>query len=327
MPQLGVHADRGESGDGIDLIDIDVFRRPFQEEVDSGHSLAFEHLKGPQSQLLDPFHLIRPERCGNEQFSAVVQILGPVVVEARPGDDFPGERRLGIGVPQDRTLDLARVQGSFHDDLFVELAGLGQSFRKLPRPFHFADPDGGSQVGRFHEAGVAQLGRHLLLQPPSTIPPVVPFDGQEGSGRQSLLLEQALHYVLVHGDGGTQHAGAHVGDIGQLKQALDGAVFSEGTVKHREDHVDRSLWSHPGAVSLELNQLARGGRLGGKEHVPPLLQDLGEIPFQKSRIGTPAALLGDANRDDVVLGAIDGCQNRCRRLQRDFMLSGFAAEE
>ena len=35
-----------------------------------------------------------------------------------------------------------------------------------------------------------------------------------------------------------QHARAHVRQIGQLQQALHRAVFAEGAVQHREDHVD-----------------------------------------------------------------------------------------
>ena len=60
-----------------------------------------------------------------------------------------------------------------------------------------------------------------------------------GCLRQAGGGEEPLHRVLVHRGGGAEHAGADVGDVGQLKQALDGAVLAEGAVQHGEDNVQR----------------------------------------------------------------------------------------
>ena len=57
--------------------------------------------------------------------------------------------------------------------------------------------------------------------------------------RQAGLGEEPLHHVLVHARSRAQHARAHVGDAGQLKQSLDRAVLAEGPVQHGKDHVQR----------------------------------------------------------------------------------------
>ena len=45
------------------------------------------------------------------------------------------------------------------------------------------------------------------------------------------------------------------------------------------------------------------------------------------KIGEPAALLGDADGNDIVLFGVDCFENGCRRQQRDFMLAAASAEE
>ena len=54
----------------------------------------------------------------------------------------------------------------------------------------------------------------------------------------SLIAADALHYILIHGDGGTENIGAHVRQIGQFEQPLHTAVFAEGAVEGREDDID-----------------------------------------------------------------------------------------
>ena len=56
-------------------------------------------------------------------------------------------------------------------------------------------------------------------------------------GRRGLG-EEALHHVLVHAGGGAEDTGADVGDVGELEEALDGAVFAEGAVEDGEDDVE-----------------------------------------------------------------------------------------
>jgi hypothetical protein len=45
--------------------------------------------------------------------------------------------------------------------------------------------------------------------------------------RQSLRGKERLHDRFIHADGGSEDAGAHVGDVRELEQPLHGAVFAE----------------------------------------------------------------------------------------------------
>jgi hypothetical protein len=48
---------------------------------------------------------------------------------------------------------------------------------------------------------------------------------------QTRLGKEALHHVLVHAGRGAEDAGTDVGDAGEFKETLDGAVLAEGAVK------------------------------------------------------------------------------------------------
>ena len=54
----------------------------------------------------------------------------------------------------------------------------------------------------------------------------------------AVVAQHRLEHVLVHAERGGEHAGADVGDAGELEQALHGAVLAEGAVEDREDDVD-----------------------------------------------------------------------------------------
>ena len=68
--------------------------------------------------------------------------------------------------------------------------------------------------------------------------PVVRRGRRVGADRQAVRGEDDLHHPLVHADRGGEHAGADVGDVGQLEQPLDRAVLAVGAVQHREDDVE-----------------------------------------------------------------------------------------
>ena len=56
--------------------------------------------------------------------------------------------------------------------------------------------------------------------------------------RQVCSGEQPLHHVLVHPGGRTQNTRANVSHIGQLEQALDGAIFPKRPVQDGKDEID-----------------------------------------------------------------------------------------
>ena len=143
--------------------------------------------------------------------------------------------------------------------------------------------------------------------------------------------EDHLHEVLVHADGGRQHAGAHVAGVGQLQEALDGAVLAERAVQQREHHVHGAEF---------LRDLVRGGHDQlvfaadfGQRHGLGRGRDLGqggrrERPVLRVAGGQhPLAGLGDPDRDDLVLRLVDGAEDPGRGHAADRVFAGTAAEQ
>jgi hypothetical protein len=117
-------------------------------------------------------------------------------------------------------------------DLAVVLRGQRQGGLQFARVVRLGNPHRRAQVGRLDEhrerqarAGLGDVRilarhRHVVYN------------------RQHPFRTDTFHHLLVHGDGGGQHARADVGQAGQFQQALHRAVLAEGAVQHREDHVD-----------------------------------------------------------------------------------------
>ena len=58
FPEFRVHADRGEAGDGVDLVEEEFSAGAFlEEEVDAGHAAQFERAKGLDREFLNRFDL------------------------------------------------------------------------------------------------------------------------------------------------------------------------------------------------------------------------------------------------------------------------------
>ena len=254
-------------------------------------------------------------------------------VVAEDGDFELAGARFG---PADALLDdeLAVVSGGFVEGgrEFLAVVGLG-------------DADRGAEIGGLDEDGILEgffdLGDGFLRR----FLPVGAEDGDVLDDGQAGLGEEALHHVLVHAGGGAEDAGADVGDAGQLKQALDGAVFAESAVKDREDDVERcSLRAghgrHQGRNALvEKLRSGRSFRIAGAEAaghsgVPsdrPVAGVRGRwiALEQLVRIGRgqPAAFPGDADGDDVEFGAVDCVEDGGGGEQRDFVLAAAATEE
>ena len=89
-------------------------------------------------------------------------------------------------------------------------------------------------------------------QPGAVACPFRPDQRDVGRDRQAVGGEQLLHHHLVHADGRPEHAGADVGHVGQLQQALHRAVLAVRAVQHRKDDVhDRRSMAEVGSTALE----------------------------------------------------------------------------
>ena len=136
---------------------------------------------------------------------------------------------------------------------------------------------------------------------------------------QSRGEKQPLHRVLVHAGRRAQNAGADVGDVRQLKQPLNRAVFAKRPVQHREDDVE--------AGACTGLRCGRGQRDAGLTAavIARLLSASEQILRRAAR--EPAAFFGDAELDDVVLLSVDCLKDRAGGAQRDLVLAAAAAEE
>ena len=164
--------------------------------------------------------------------------------------------------------------------------------------------------------------------------------------------EEGLHDVLVHAGGGAEDSCADVWNVGEFEQALDRAIFAEGSVEHGEDHVyiDGAVGgaAQHGGIGLERDQSAvTMNRLGRNHDGFSASEDGGGFSIlriagaQVTRLehklagqkilgvlgGQPASVFGDADGDDFVLVFIDCVENRGGGEERDFVLSTAAAEK
>ena len=220
----------------------------------------------------------------------------------------------------------------FDDELAVVSGGFVEGGPELLAVVGLGDADRGAEIGGLDEDGILEsffdLGDGFLRRflPVGAEEGDVLDDGQAGLG------EEALHHVLVHAGGGAEDAGADVGDAGQLKQALDGAVFAEGAVKDGEDDVERSALRaghgrHQGGNALvEKLRSGRSFRIAGAETAGNGARVAQEELVRIGR-GQPAAFPGDADGDDVEFGAVDSVEDGGGGEQRDFVLAAAAAEE
>ncbi len=103
------------------------------------------------------------------------------------------------------------------------------------------DAHAGTGVGGLDEDGPAQLCDDTVADAVG-VGLDLPAGGGEPLGvRDTVGLEHSVGHSLVHADRAGQNAAAHVGDAGQLQQALHGAVLAPQAVEHGDDHVHMDL--------------------------------------------------------------------------------------
>ncbi len=100
FPELGIHADGSEAGDGVYFVEIDLAAFFLQEEIDAGHAAEFEGAKCGDGILLDFLHLRGLELGGNQKLRAFFEIFRGVIVKFAVRDDFAGDRCLRIVIAE-----------------------------------------------------------------------------------------------------------------------------------------------------------------------------------------------------------------------------------
>ena len=242
---------------------------------------------------------------------------GDGLVERGP-DPIPlphlGEETLAVGRPQ--LLDLPVRQEPFDDRMVVPETLEGGGIGGLRHP------DRGSQVGGLHEHRRAQVGEQRVEEDGEGVgtgsAEVVCVEPPVAGQGQVVLGQYLLGGQLVHRQRRAQHPRAHIGHVGHLEQALDGAVLSQRAVQQREhDH---------GSGGGQFGEA--GERVpGGPGRVERLGQFAGGVGGGSGLGQRPASVEADAHRDDVVAVGVDGGQHVAGRHARDVVLGAAAPEE
>src|SRR5260221_4732824 len=88
LPHLRVHADGGESGNGIDLVDVEAAGRRFEQEVDARHTAALHGEIAFHRQSTEIVGLLGRDAGGQLDLGLVQQVLVFVIVELARLEDF-----------------------------------------------------------------------------------------------------------------------------------------------------------------------------------------------------------------------------------------------
>jgi hypothetical protein len=137
LPELGVHADAGESGHGVDFVEVDTggfglfiflcFDGRLHEEVDAGEAAAVAGAEGGDGHFADLSGLCFGEDRGDDGEAGGGVVLGVVVVELGTGDDLSHDGGNGRVVAEDGYFELAGLgtgaADALLDDEFAVVAG------------------------------------------------------------------------------------------------------------------------------------------------------------------------------------------------------------
>ena len=212
----------------------------------------------------------------------------------------------------------------------VELERGGEAGVELGPVVGLRHADRRAHVRRLHEAGEAELGLDPVAERGRVVAVV---EGQPAGGGEPGRRERGLDRDLVHRQRRAEDPRADVRQVGELEEALDGAVLPVGAVEERHDDVDVGGAGGVGRAGVEGHQrgLGRVGRLGHRRAFD--LERVGEAGRAGFERGgglpgeEPAAVGVDRDRDDVVAGRVEGLGDRDRGDSGHVVLGGPAAEE
>jgi len=219
------------------------------------------------------------------------------------------------------------VHKGLEHHLVVVFKGQCNGLLELIPVVGLGDAHAGTGVGRLDEDGPAQLGNGTVTHAVQVVLDLPAAGTQPLGVGDTGGIKQSVGHGLVHADGACQHAAAHIGDAGQLQQALHGAVLAPQAVEHRDDDIDMDLFhlafrgeqDHPvvGAVRAE-----HTGHVGAKL-LPAAVGHLG-----RAGLGVePAALFGDADGHELIAGAVDVIHERAGGDAADLVLTGHPAKQ
>ena len=205
------------------------------------------------------------------------------------------------------------LQGEVHGRL---------QLRHVPR---LGDAHAGARVGGLDENGPAQFfrrapGNDRQLWPLPALH-AVPFTA--GNAR---CIHHTVGNDLIHAHRAAQHAAAHIGQAGQLQQALYRAVLAVFAVQHGKHHVHGQAAAD--AVFKRHKPRQPAARADGCGHIAGVaLPGAAAKAFHRAGVQIPAPVFRDAHGQHVVFFRVQIVQHAGRAHARHLVLAGRAAEQ
>ena len=297
------------------------------EEVAAGQALAVQGCvgHGGVGLYLVELGLVEPGR--DDHLAHAVLVLVVVGVELGTGQNLAGAGgHSGVGA-DDGTLDLMTVHEGFKDDLAVVLQSQPDGVLQLGAVVCLGDADAGTGVGGLDEDGPAQL-RDGTVADAFEVGFDLPAVGSQPPGvGDAGGVEQSVGHRLIHADGAGQNAAAHVGDTGQLQQALHRAVLAPQAVQGRDDDIHVQLF-HLAGRSEQDHAVVGTVRANDTGHVAGQLFPAAVGHLGAGSLGAqPAALFGDAHGQHFVTAGVEVVNEGPGGHAADLVLAGHAAEQ
>ena len=219
------------------------------------------------------------------------------------------------------------VHEGFKDDLAVVLQSQPDGVLQLGAVVCLGDADAGTGVGGLDEDGPAQL-RDGTVADAFEVGFDLPAVGSQPPGMGDAGgVEQGVGHRLIHADGAGQNAAAHVGDAGQLQQALHRAILAPQAMEHRDDHIHMHFF-HMAFRGEQDHAMVGAVRADHAGHIAGQLFPAAVGHLLRRGLGVePAALLGDAHGEHLVFAAVDVADKVAHRDTADLMFAGHTAKQ
>ena len=263
---------------------------------------------------------------GNIGNGSIRHILCIIIVEIRTGVDLAADRGHRAVVAHHCHFHLTAVDELFHKDLLIVAAGEFQSGAQRFPVGCLGHTNGRTGTGGFYKHGISKAGLHMVQHMLHLMLQLAAANQDPCSLRNTGIVNDQLGQGLVHCHRRRGNMGAYIENTGHLQQALHSAVFTVLAVQDGENHIHQ-LTDH--IVAFKYQQaLTSDGRDGCPAVLGVFLPlAAGKCGIILSAIIDPVALLGNANRQDIVLLGIHIIQNRFCRTQGNIMFRADTAKQ
>ena len=113
---------------------------------------------------------------------------------------------FGSSLPRTESFDFAAADGALHHNFLPEFGGEVHGRGEFLCVMRLGHADGTSERRRLHENGETEFLANLAKNFPARFFPFRARNREEIAHGQLGLQEQSLLHILVHADGGAQHA-------------------------------------------------------------------------------------------------------------------------